>query len=131
MQAISWCHNYFIFNFFLKPSSFEKREKVQTFQCFKKQKSISGEMMKGLLMVKYKKIANASYQQERRIKEMLLFFIYSLAAPWPTWGHYWRDSVTHPMLITAFIQVSTQMSLEGFWLPWGWFLKPGRVPSWV
>ena len=25
-----------------------------------------------------------------------------MAAPWPTLGQYWGDSLTHPMLITAF-----------------------------
>ena len=30
------------------------------------------------------------------------FFNCYLAAPWPTLGHSWRDSLTNPMLITAF-----------------------------
>ena len=32
----------------------------------------------------------------------LVFFNCYLAAPWPTLGHYRGDSLTHPMLITAF-----------------------------
>ena len=39
-------------------------------------------------MVKYEIIADTRNQKERRIKEMLLPFIYSLAAPWSTLGHY-------------------------------------------
>ena len=37
--------------------------------------------------------------------DMLFFFFFFncyLAAPWPTLGHYRGDSLTHPMLITAF-----------------------------
>ena len=33
------------------------------------------------------------------------FFNYYLAAPRPTSGHYRGDSLTHPMLITAFVHV--------------------------
>ena len=34
-----------------------------------------------------------------------VFFNYYLAAPRPTSGHYRGDSLTHPMLITAFVHV--------------------------
>ena len=33
---------------------------------------------------------------------LLIFFNCYLAAPQPTLDHYWADSLTHPMLITAF-----------------------------
>ena len=33
------------------------------------------------------------------------FFNYYLAAPRPTSGHYRGDSLTHPMLLTAFVHV--------------------------
>ena len=35
----------------------------------------------------------------------IYFFNYYLAAPRPTSGHYRGDSLTHPMLITAFVHV--------------------------
>ena len=35
------------------------------------------------------------------VKETFTFY---LAPPWPTLGHYWVDSLTHPMLITALLQ---------------------------
>ena len=34
-----------------------------------------------------------------------LFLNYDLAAPRLTLSHYWRDSLTHPMLITAFLHI--------------------------
>ena len=33
---------------------------------------------------------------------VLIFLNRYLAAPWPNLGYYWGDSLTHPMLITAF-----------------------------
>ena len=62
-------------------------------------------------MVKYKVTADTNYKKEQRFKEILSFVIYSLAAPWPTFGHYWGDSCTHLMIIIPFIQVSTRRSL--------------------
>ena len=32
-----------------------------------------------------------------------IFFICYLVPPWPIFGHYQEDSLTHPMLITAFL----------------------------
>ena len=32
------------------------------------------------------------------------FFNWYFAVPWPTLGHYWEDTLTHLMLITAFLQ---------------------------
>ena len=34
------------------------------------------------------------------------FFIYYLAAPLPTLGHYWGDSLLHLILITAFLVIN-------------------------
>ena len=42
-----------------------------------------------------------------------MFFNYYLAAPRPTLGLYRGDSLTHPMLITAFLHVQP----EGHWEP--------------
>ena len=38
-------------------------------------------------------------------KNLYLYYIFNchLAAPQPTSGHYWGYSLTHPMLITAFV----------------------------
>ena len=39
---------------------------------------------------------------------IFFFFNYYLAAPRPTSGHYRGDSLTHPMLITAFVHVQPE-----------------------
>ena len=44
---------------------------------------------------------------------LLIFFNCYLAAPQPTLGHHWGDSLTHPMLITAFLCFWT----ESCWKP--------------
>ena len=62
-------------------------------------------------MVKYKIIVDTSNKKEQIFKEMLSYFISSLGTPWPTLSYYLGDSVTHPMLITEFRQVSTRRSL--------------------
>ena len=55
------------------------------------------------------------------------FFNYYLAAPRPTSGHYRGDSLTHPMLITAFVHVRPEGHREP--RSEGWVPKPGRAPS--
>ena len=44
---------------------------------------------------------------------VLFFFNCYLAAPWPTLGHSQGDSLTKPMLITAF----ELFQVEGYWEP--------------
>ena len=44
---------------------------------------------------------------------MLTFFIYSLAAPWLTLGHYRGDSVTHPNYSLRFFKFRP----KGHWGP--------------
>ena len=56
------------------------------------------------------------------------FFNCYLAAPRPTLGHYRGDSLTHLMLINAFLHL-TQGSPGASW--WDWVPKPGRAPSGV
>ena len=48
------------------------------------------------------------YKKEQRLKEIVSFFLYHLAAAGLTLAHYWVEIVTHPMLITMCIQVSTR-----------------------
>ena len=53
------------------------------------------------------------------------FFISYLAAPWLTYGYYWRTSLTHIMLITAF-----GLSVFGPKVTRrGWVSTPNWVPS--
>ena len=49
--------------------------------------------------------------KKQRLKE-IPFFINYLADPRPNLGHYSENSVTHPILITTFIQVLTQRPPE-------------------
>ena len=53
-------------------------------------------------------LKNCDTQYKTRIdmySKFFFFFNYYLAAPRPTSGHYRGDSLTHPMLITAFVHV--------------------------
>ena len=43
---------------------------------------------------------------------LLYFFIKHLADPWPTLGHWWGDSLTYSMLITAHYQFRNEAYLE-------------------
>ena len=61
----------------------------------------------------YETIADTSQKKKTRIeRNPTTFFIYYWAALRPTLDHYRWDSATHPMLITAFIQVS-RVSVKG------------------
>ena len=51
------------------------------------------------------------------------------AVPRSTLGHYQRDIISHPMLITAFYQFPTQRSLGAS--SRGWVLKPDQALSGV
>ena len=60
-------------------------------------------------MYLYPKMASR-LEQDLRLKTLgyllfilAIFFICCLAAPWPTFGCYQANSITHPMLITAFV----------------------------
>ena len=48
---------------------------------------------------------NANFNILKTAYNLLFFFNCYLAAPWPTSGHYLGDSLTHPMLITAFLHI--------------------------
>ena len=43
---------------------------------------------------------------------MCYFFICCLAAPWPTLGHCWGNSLTHPFLITALLKFQPRSHQE-------------------
>ena len=60
---------------------------------------------------------------------ILFFFNCYLAVPRPALSHSRGDSLTNPMLITAFCTSSTRRSPGALW--WGWVPKPGRAPSGV
>ena len=88
MQATSWCDNYSIFNFLLKPWKFWQEDgKFQKFKCLKNQKSILGKMKSIFhifsrdFLVKYKKIAERSYKKEEISKEILSFFDLQFSCP--------------------------------------------------
>ena len=56
-----------------------------------------------------------------------LFFNCYLAVPRPPLGHSWGDSLTNPMLITAFCTYLTWRSPEA--MERGWVPKPSWAPS--
>ena len=65
------------------------------------------DMMIMIMMIRmtyYDQLDYVPYEKlgEPFINEKGYFFICYLASPRPTLGHYRGDSVTHPMLITAF-----------------------------
>ena len=60
--------------------------------------------------MKYKIIADTIYEKEQILKKILSFIIYYLVALRPSLDHYRGNRITHSVIITAFIQVSTQRS---------------------
>ena len=110
-------------------------------QCFghwknwKKKKSFCYEISFSLKELKFSGNMYFSYLERlasAKVEKVLLlqrfFFNCYLAAPWPTLGHYWGGSLTHPMLIIAFLPIRP----EDHWaLQWGWVPKPGWAPSGV
>ena len=105
MQAISWCHNYSIFKFLLKPKDFGKEEKnlrnLNTWSILGKIKSFfHNSFFFVCFLMEYKIIMK--YNKEGRLNDILSFLIEYFVAPWLTLVHYWEDSGTHPMLIAAF-----------------------------
>ena len=56
-------------------------------------------------MLKYKKLADASYKKEQRQKEVPSFSFQLFCHPTGKLGAYLGDTITHPMLITFFAQI--------------------------
>ena len=55
-------------------------------------------------------IVDTSYKREQRLKTILSFFHVLFGFPQLTLAYSQADIVTHPVLIFAFIQVSTRRS---------------------
>ena len=74
-------------------------------------------------------LENISLKQNLRLKTFTLypfyFFICCLGAPWLTFGHYWGNSFTYLVLITAFVLSTFGPKVtQG-----GWVSAPCWVPS--
>ena len=64
------------------------------------------------IILRIAKSLGLSREPSKKCQKQNIFFNFYLAVPRPTLGHYREDSLTHPMLITAFLHFRPEGHLE-------------------